>query len=514
MSTHRSSRLLVFLGMALVLILTFSLSAQSATPKSGGTLVIARRTEVVGLDPHRHPAHTSLRFFELVYNTLVRLDGDLNVAPELARSWRVSPNGMRYTFFLNPNIKFHNGQMLTSADIRASLERILDPKTGSPVRSFFIDIENIETPDDSTVVLNLHKPNAALLVNLTHPNASIVSRDVIARGALEREVIGTGPFKLVERVPDNYARFERYKDFHIPGLPRVDKLELRIVPDETSILAGLRAKTIDWAIVDDPNVVQVASRVQGLQVMAKPSLSYRLLGLNNKRKPFDDLRVRQALSLAIDRKRIVDVAALGQGQVTGPLAPALTTYALPIAEFPMYKYDPARARQLLAEAGYGRGFEFSVIYGQGYYATFPAEAQTIQALLREIGVSMRIEPVEFGTFVARWRVRDFDSFISTNSGAPDPDFILFRTFHSQGATNVFGYANPRVDALLEQGQVLTSRIARRQAYEELQKILANDAPIIWTYVANEYRIAQPYVKGFIHMANSSIVYLRETWLDK
>jgi peptide/nickel transport system substrate-binding protein len=487
--------------------------AAAPAAKSGGILVGARNSEMVGLDPHTSPAFASKRIFELVYNTLVRFDADMNVVPELAESWEITDDGLTITFKLHPGVKFHNGDELTADDVKFTFERILDEESGAVARSFFVGISEIETPDPLTVVMKLASPNAALLNNMANANASIVSRKLAEAGELDKELIGTGPFVVTEWEPDNFMRFEANSDFFIEGVPLLDGIEMRVIPEESSILAGLRAGTIDWAYIQDPRVAILARGEESLNTMRAPSLSYHLLGLNATREPFDDERVRQAISCAIDRQQIIDVASLGEGQVTGPLTSPF--FGLPASELECYTPDLERAQELLAEAGLADGFTFKLMVPSSEPPTALADAQSIQAQLQQIGIEAEIELLELGIYVDRWLEADFDGWIGINSGSPDPDFMLYRYWHSTGGLNfVPGWSDPEIDSLLEQGQAITDPQERKAVYDEAQKMLVEAAPWVWTYVGYEYQPMQSYVNGFTSLSDGSIIYLRDVWLDK
>src|SRR5438132_752327 len=286
-------------------------------PKRGGTLVLARQGEVTNLDPHKVPAFTSARVFELVYSYLMRLDENLGVQPDLAESMpTTSADGKTVTVKLRSGVKFHNGDPLTSADVKYTFDRILDAKTAAVARSFFTDVDTIAAPDASTVVFNLKTPNAALLAYMAHPNTGIVSKKIGEANAdlsKKETAIGSGPFKLAEWVPDNFMRFEANKDYYVAGQPYLDGVRINVVPDESAITAALRTKAADMGIVTDAKVARTMSAESGITLDAKPSLSYNLLLLNTKRKPIGNRKVRQAIAYAIDRKAIIDAVALGEG---------------------------------------------------------------------------------------------------------------------------------------------------------------------------------------------------------
>ena len=267
MTRIRTATVAALAGIALVLSVLPGVDAQA--PKRGGVLTLARQGEATNLDPHKVPAFTSHRVFELVYSTLTRLGPDLLVQPDLAESWTISPDGKQISFRLRP-AKFHNGDPVTSADVKFTLERIMNADTKAVARAWFGDIDRIESPDPRTVVLQLKQPNVALLVYLAHPNASIVSAKVAqaAGGDLSKKehAIGSGPFRLAEWAPDNFMRFEAFKEFYVPGQPFLDGVRINIVPDESGLVAALRTKAADVALIADPRVAQTLGRVTGVTV--------------------------------------------------------------------------------------------------------------------------------------------------------------------------------------------------------------------------------------------------------
>src|SRR5256884_2925100 len=323
-------------------------SASASGPKKGGTLILARAGEVTNLDPHKVPAFTSARVFELVYSYVMRLDENLGVQPDIAESVpTTSADGKTVTVKLRTGVKFHNGDPLTSADVKYTFDRIIDTKTAAVARSFFADVDTITAPDPGTVIFNLKNPNAALIAYMAHPNTGIVSKKIGEANAdlsKKETAIGSGPFKLVEWVPDNYMRFEANKAYYVSGQPYLDGIRINVVPDESGLTAALRTKAADMAIIPDAKVARTLRSETSVTLDAKPSLSYNLLFVNTKRPPLDNIKVRQAIAYAIDRKAIIDAVAFGEGEVTGPVAPALTNYALPTSQYPLYTRAVAKAK--------------------------------------------------------------------------------------------------------------------------------------------------------------------------
>jgi len=490
----------------------------SNQPKKGGTLVLARAGEVTNLDPHKVPAFTSARVFELVYSYLMRLDDALGVQPDLAESApTVSSDGKTVTVKIRSGVKFHNGDPLTSADVKYTFDRIIDTKTAAVARSFFTDVDTITAPDATTVVFNLKNPNAPLIAFMAHPNTGIVSKKIGEANAdlsKKETAIGSGPFKLAEWVPDNFMRFEANKDYYVSGQPYLDGIRINVVPDESGLTAALRTKAADMAIITNANVARTLRAESGVTLSAKPSLSYNLIFVNTKRKPLDNLKVRQAIAYAIDRKAIIDAVAFGEGEVTGPIAPALANYALPTSQYPLYTRDVAKAKQLLQEANVGP-VSFTMLTQTTEPAYAKDIAQLVQQQLAEIGVTMKIETLEFTQWVDRWLKADFDMAPGLNGGGPDPDFYVYRYFTNDGNLNfVTSYQNTVSSDAIKTARATTDVAKRKDLYTTAQKELVNGVPFIWLFVGRDYNAALPTTKGFVHLPNGSVIYLRQTWLDK
>jgi peptide/nickel transport system substrate-binding protein len=484
--------------------------------KRGGTLILARQGEATNLDPQKVPAFTSQRIFELVYSRLTSLTADLTVQPDLAESWTVSGDGKTYTFKLRP-AKFHSGDPLTSADVKFTFERILTVD-GSVAKSLFSDIDHVDTPDPQTAVFVLKQPNVTILPYMASPNASIVSQKVAgANGndlSKKEAAIGSGPFKLAEWVPDNYMLLQANKDYFLPGLPYLDAVRINVVPDQAGLVAALRTKAADMAIIEDAQTAQSLRQEAGVTLDARPSPNYNLLFINTKRKPFDNVKVRQAISYAIDRQQIIDTVALGEGEATGPIAPALTQYALPVSQYPSYKRDVAKAKQLLQDANVGP-VEFTMLTETTEPVYAKDVAQIVQQQLAEVGIKMNIELLEFTQWVDRWLKADFDMAPGLNGGNADPDYYIFRYFTTDGNLNfVTSYQNQTVSDAIKQARTTTDVARRKQLYQTAQTQLVDDSPFIWTFVPRDYVAYLSTTKDFVHIPTGNISYLRQTWLDK
>ncbi len=486
----------------------------TAAPKMGGTLIAASVTDAKGIDPHTATNFTAFRIIELTYDTLLNFDQNLKVVPDLADSWEWSADGLTLTMHLHPGVKFHSGNPLTSEDVKWSFNRILDEKTGAAARSYFTDITSMDTPDPNTIVMHLSEVNPAILSAMTSPNASIMDEKAVEGGADPAKVdVGSGAFTLGEWSPNEKLVLNANKNYWVPGIPYLDSIEFRTIPDESSILAGLRAKQIDWAIIADPHVaIAAGAGNSNLVIDRATSLTYDVMQLNPSRPIFKDERVRQAISCAIDRQQVLDTASMGEGQVIGPVTPPF--FQTPLNELPCYTPDLAKAKQLLKDAG-AENLKFSIMATNEEIPVTVAQAQNIQAQLKKIGVETTIDVVELGVFVDRWFKADFDAVTTENGGNPDPDVMLYRYWHSTGnLQGVSQYNTPELDALLTKARQTTDPEQRKALYGQISVMLVNASPWIWLYVPNQYRVMQPYVMGYTSLANGSAIFLKQTWLNK
>ncbi len=507
MSRFKFSHIVLIIALLVMSLGTIS----QAQAQDGGTLVMARAVDSTGLDPHTQTAFASLRLLELIYEPLVRTDPELNLEPALAEDWEFSEDATQLTFFLRQGVTFHDGSAFTAEDVVASIERILDEETGSATRTNLLSIESIDAPDDYTVVLNLSMPDVPLLTALSSVNTMILPSELIAEGDPAAEAIGTGPFILEEWRPEERTQLAANPDYWGEG-PYVDGIEMRIIPDEATIMAALRAGEIDFGMLNDPLIATLPVGDADVIINRAPEISYHVLQLRAAVEPLDILEVRQAISCAIDRQEVVDVAALGEGQVTGPLT--MPAYALPVEELFCYEPDVEKARELMAQAGLlEEGFELPIIVAVAEPPTALSEAQVIQEQLKAINIDVTIESLEFGVYVDRWLAADFTAAIALNGGRADPYPMYSRYWqHDAQFNNVAGYIDDTLDELMKAGQVETDPEARYEIFAEFQRHLAEMAPWVWLYTGYTYTGQQGYVEGFTPTPTGSIFYLSQARL--
>ncbi|MEJ7761205.1 MAG: ABC transporter substrate-binding protein [Thermomicrobiales bacterium] len=471
--------------------------AQGGTPAASpaGELTIGKAQEAVGFDPALITAASSFQAIAPVYEGLVRFDAQNQPLPALAEKWE-TPDDTTFVFTLRQSVTFHNGRALTASDVKYSLERIANPDTASPWASQLEPVASIEAPDDRTVRMTLSQPYGPLLATLASAWAVIVPREEVEKtGDLQTTMVGTGAFRLSEYVADTRTVMTANEAYWDQGLPMLGQVTWSILPDESARLAAIRTGEIGLTTLADAASVDLAGQSDGVVVINQETTDYYLLGLNTLQAPFDDVAVRQAISLAVDRQAIVDTAFFGNGSVTGPIVPTLGEWASPVDQLPLYGRDLDRARQLLAEAGFPDGFSMSIV-ASPLYPEFINIALIVQQQLQEVGIDVQLDQVEWGTFIERWRARDFQSFVSFNGSGNDPDRALYPVFHTGGSVNAFQFSDPEVDALLEQGRTTLDPAQRQEIYRQAEQLIADAAPGIFISTRLAYFAHRDDVTGF------------------
>jgi peptide/nickel transport system substrate-binding protein len=495
-----------------VAVVLLMLSSVTMAQDNSNTLIMARAVDATGLDPHTQTAFASLRLLELIYEPLIRTDQNLELVPALAESWTFSDDGMTLTVNLREGVTFHDGSALTSEDVVATFERILDEETASAASTNYASIESMDTPDELTVVFNLSTADVPILSAMASTNAVILSSDVMANEDPALVTVGTGPFMLESWSPDEQTVLAANSKWWGEG-PFIDGIEIRIIPDEASILAALRAGTIDFALLNDPLVATLLIDTDGIVLQRTPTLSYNVLQLRAAVEPLDNLQVRQAISCALDRQEIVDTAALGEGAVTGPLT--MASFALPTDELFCYEQDLERAAELMAEAGLADGFTLPVIVANAEPPVATSIAQNVQAQLTEINITVEIESMELATYVDRWLAGDFTAAVALNGGRIDP-YTMYSRYWQVDARfqNTAGYIDDTLDSLMKAGQVESDPEARYELFADFQRHLTETSPWIWLYAGFTYSAHQDYVTGWAPNASDSLVFLSDVQLSR
>ena len=476
-----------------------------AAAEGGGTLVIGRTGDIDNLDPHVATAFQTIDALELMYDSLTELDADLNVQPALATDWEFNDDGTELTFHLREGVTFHDGDPMTSADVVASLERILDEATGAVVRTNLLSISEIAAPDDLTVVLTLSVPDATLPAALTDVNVAIMSDASLEAGTVATEPNGTGPFTFVEWTQGESVELDAFEDYWGEG-PFVDGILIRVVPEEQSMLAALQAGEVHLGVMGNPAVIEQVG--DPLVLERSTAMGYFPFFLNSERGPLQEKGVRQAISCAIDRQELIDTALLGEGVPTGPFVEGI--FATEAFDgLPCDGTDRDMARQLLSDAGFADGFSIETIIITGENDAAINIGQNLQAQLAEIGVDLQLQQLETNVYVDRWLAADFDSALSENGAGPDPHHTYAKYFTSQGNfVDVSKLSSPDLDTLFADGQATTDPEARVPIYQEISRILLDESPWVWLYRGYRYQVRVPELEGFLPHPTGSLKSVR------
>jgi oligopeptide transport system substrate-binding protein len=496
---------------------------QASGPPSQNVLRYAITTEPTTFDPALVRDGPTIDMLFHVFEGLVQWDENNRVRPNLAESWSVSEDGRTYTFTLKKGVRFHNGREVTAEDFKYSIERACDPELASPVSATYLndivgaldklnrkaqEVKGVEVVDKYTLRITIDHPKAYFLAKLTYPTAYVVCREAIEQNGdevngrrlriNERCAIGTGPFKLQQYVPGSKVVLAANKEYHA-GAPKLDGIERPIVLDASTRHAMYERGDLDIVDVQKGDLLrdqQDPVLSKELRTFERAAVFY--LGLNqNVFAPFKDRRVRLALAHATDKDAIVKVALMGVPQkANGIIPPGVLGYD---PNFQGIPYDPEKARQLLAEAGYpeGRGFPTLTLTFREKTPDLRRAAEMIKEQYRkELGINVELREMEWGAFLdaldrkelpfvhLRWMADylDAQNFLS----------VLLRTGVPE---NVVGYSNPRFDALCDTADKEQDEQKRIQLYREAERIAVQDVPWIPIYFQRDVELIKPYVKG-------------------
>jgi peptide/nickel transport system substrate-binding protein len=504
--------LLVLITLFAVLVFNVNVFAQEV--KVGGEIIVTDLSfkDAKTLDPHVASAAGSMRYIENMYNTLLRYEKGSygKVEGDLVKEYEVSDDGKVYTFTLHKNIKFHNGDPLTSEDVKYSIERIIDNEVRA---AHFEAMEDFEIVDDYTFKIILNKVVAPFTTFLSYPMNAIVNETVVEEngGNIDSVDAGSGPFKLVEWKKDQHLKLEKFEEYFREGLPYLNAVTLRPIPDETARTTALRNKEVDMILQVSPKEKMKLENVSGLNVVSKPGTYWEYLGLNTSGGPLANKKVRQAIAHAVDREQINKMVKFGEAVplTGGPIPPGHWAYP----DLKMYtEQNLDKSKELLNEAGYADGFELELI-------ALPNKsqldaAQIIKQQLAELNIDVEVRSLESSVYFNKLGSDDFEMTVIGWVGFVDPDEFLYNIFHTDEKWNQQAYSNERVDELLEEGRRTIDREKRKEIYYEAVKLIAKDAPMVFLYVNPQISAFVDAVKGFDVNPTVTTISLEETWLDR
>lgn len=452
--------------------------ATAADIKPGGDLRVALTGEPDVLDPATSSIYTGAQVYEGIFSKLIDIDASGKFVPDLATSWEQT-DPKTWKFNLATNATFHNGEKFTSADVKYTFERILDPKTASAYAGLYAQIESVDASDPAIAVFHLKSIFGPFLTNLA-TNGQIVNRKAIESGDPARNPIGTGPFQFVEWVQGDHITLRKNPAYFKAGLPHLDSVTFRFLPVDQSRIDALAAGELDWidavplqqvpALKDDPRFTYVTSPVAGIP---------DFLALNTKAPPFDNAKVRQAVALAVNRSDIRDVAYLGTGELGLIEVPTGSAWYDETGIFAAAP-DIARAKQLLAEAGHPDGLAIEYL-GLPQYPELLKTGQVVRDQLKAIGIDMTIKPVDVSIWYDAYVSGKFQITSAYQERTIDPDNFYSLVIKSGGPINTVGYANPDVDALIDKAAASADEAERKDLYRQIRAIVTADAPLVFVH---------------------------------
>ncbi|MCB2184885.1 MAG: peptide-binding protein [Deltaproteobacteria bacterium] len=494
-----------------VFLLTAPALAGADTPTPGGQIVLGSIGDATSMIPMITTDSASSEIQNQIYNGLLKYDKDIKLTGDLAESWEVSPDGLTMTFHLRKGVKWQDGKPYTSADALFSYQFMVDPKTPTPYSGDFMKVAKAETPDPYTFVVHYKEPYAPGLASwgLSQLPAHLLKGHDTATSPLNRNPVGTGPYRLVEWKTGQRLTLEYYPDY-FEGRAYLDRVTTRIIPDMATMFLELRSGGLDMmglTALQYSRQTETRQFKENFQKFKYLSASYTYLGYNMKDPRFQDKRVRQALTYAINKDEIVKGVLLGLGQpATGPYLPTSQWYNPKVKRYP---YDPAKAKELLAQAGWtdsngdglldkdGQPFRFEIQTNQGN--SYRANAGVIiQRRLREIGIEVKLRTLEWAAFIKDFiRPGRFEAILLAWTIPPDPD--LYDVWHSDniggGKLNHTSYKNAELDKLLLAGQRTLDPGKRKAIYDRCQEILAEDQPYTFLYYADALPIVAARFRG-------------------
>jgi len=535
--SRRSLALAVVLALLAVIVTAPAFAQQ---PKRGGVFRIAER-EAPGLDPHQSISFLTHSYVSLAYSLLVRFPNgpeqkdptDFSILPDLAEKWTVSKDGKVYTFNLRKGVRFHNkppvnGREVTADDVKYSLERFM-AKSGFATR--FEPVTAIDAVDRHTVRITLKEPYAPFLNHLANPSFCAI----LPREAEEKfkdfnhpdAVIGTGPFVLKSYDKGVRLVFERNPNYFMKGLPYLDGVVIDITPDAAARVAVLRAGKAEmphiWGWVSPEEGKSLQKTSSELVVTPQQVIGQGFIYMRTDQPPFNDVRVRRAISLSIDRKAWNEALLFGEGCVdSGPVPCALKEWKLDAAKMDPAKaryltgYDPAEAKRLLAEAGFAKGLTTPLFHWPGYVVPWRSYYELAADNLGKIGINVELKPEEYGKYSSTTMIGKYEKMaMGPSTPFTEVDDFLFARFYPELPTNQSHVADAELTRMLVAQRREMDPRKRKQIVDDIQRYVADKAYYVYVPQWPQYVAHPAYVKGFKpHDGYGIGMRLLYTWLDK
>ncbi len=508
-----SSLFTIHFSLFLFLLFTFFFGcSREPAIKSPDTIAMGLGADARRLIPFLASDSASAEISGLVYHGLVKYDKDIRLTGDIAKSWEVSSDGLRITFHLRHGVMWQDGVELTADDVIFTYSKVIDPKVPTPYSSIYGPVRSVEALDKYTVQVTYKEPFAPALESWSMgivPKHLLEGKD-LSSPEIYRNPVGNGPYRLIEWVTGQKIVLGAF-DNYFEGRPNIDKVIYRIIPDTATMFLELKFGGIDFMGLTPPQYKLQANSGffnKYFQKFRYPSFGYTYLGYNLLNPLFKDMRVRQAIAHAINKKEIIAGVLLGYGTpCTGPFPPESWAYNRDVKD---YDYNPAKALALLAEAGWkmnssglmekdGRTFSFTVLVNQGNDERIKV-AEILKEQLRRVGIELKIKVLEWQAllhdFIDKKR---FEAVILGWALSRDPDIydIWDSSKTKEGEFNFISYKNAEVDRLLLQGRRTFSLEKRKAIYHRIHAILAEEQPCAFLYVPDALPVLNKRFKGVV-----------------
>lgn len=506
----------------LVSALTAALLIASA-PAEAREITAAVATNFSTLDPWDALDNLSRTVSSSIYEGLYTFDGNLTPVPQLAASHEVSEDGLVYTFHLRDGVKFHDGADFDAEAVRLNFERGMNPDSKLSRRTFFKFVDKVEVVDRLTVRFTLKTPTAGFIARLSNGTAAMVCPSLLKRATTKQvtayEACGTGPYKFESFKPTEYLHVVKFENYRVAGLPKLDGIRWVPVPENSTRAMMLQTGEAQFISPVPSEQMKVLEKKTNLEMLQVPSVVTRYLSMNETKKPFDDIRVRQAVNLAINRKALIKVAYNGLAvPSTGYIPPQLEG----AVEFHDFEYNPAKARELLREAGFPNGFKTNIWSAYNDGKTLKT-LQFLQQQLAQVGIRAETRALEAGQRSLIYSAQKPEDsqhqlyLIGWTNSAAEPDWGLRPLLDSRSTppalNNDSYYKNPKVDDLLDKAVAEPDPAKRVALYGELQRIVHADCP--WAPLVFETLTAgrAKSLKNFTVKPDSSFNFYEAEWQE-
>ena len=488
----------------------FAQGGATPEPTSGGTLTVGITGQPDSLDPATNVGYAGVQVYDNVFSKLVDVDESGQIVPQLAKSWTQTSDNV-WEFDLVDNAVFHNGEKFTANDVKFTFARIMDPATASSFSPLFSPVTSVDVVSNYKVTFTLEKPYGPFLSNLA-ARGQIVNEKALAASDPKRTPIGTGPFKFVEWVSDDHLTLERWDQYFVPGKPYLDQLVFRGLPVDQTRMASLEAGEVQWVDAVPLNLISDLKTSESLVYFTSGDAGLPdYLALNASKPPFDNVKLRQAVAWAIDRKTILQLAYSNIGEVANEAFPSGSFWHTGVD---LYASGPDldKAKQLLSESGFDVNQKIELL-SLPQYPELQRTAEVVKDALSKIGLDVELSQLEVTIWLDKFINKDYQITTAYQQGILDPDDFYYLTLHGGEPRNFTGYSNAEADKSLESARFTVDPDERKQLYAAALEIITDEAAVIFTHYELVNYAFQKSVHG-VRIVPSMDLRFEDVWLTQ